>query len=61
MNSDKEQIQLKTLNQLESMVNSRMAKVGIVMDDYDGGQVNAYESVINDINAFRAIIKHTSS
>jgi len=42
------------------MVESDMDKVGPVMDDFDGGQVNAYEKVLSDIAAFEAIIKHTS-
>jgi hypothetical protein len=61
MNQNKSEVQLKTLNQLEDLVKSRLGKLGPIMDDYDGGQTAAYESVINDINAFRAIIKHTSS
>ena len=57
---NKSEIKLNTLRQLREMVESDMDKVGPVMDDFDGGQVNAYEKVLSDIAAFEAIIKHTS-
>ena len=46
---------------MRELVESNIEKLGPVMDDYDGGQKAAYDNVINDINAYRAIIKHTSS
>ena len=61
MDRNKEQVQLNTLSQIEVLVKGRVDKLGPIMDDYDGGQKAAYENVINDINAFRAIIKHTNS
>ena len=57
---NKSEVKLNTLRQLKEMVESDMDKVGPVMDDFDGGQVNAYEKVLSDIAAFEAIIKHTS-
>jgi len=57
---DKKEIKLNTLRQLEEMVLSRQNKVGPIMDDYDGGQASAYDDVLQDIAAFRAIINHTS-
>tara|TARA_Y100000310_G_C20279845_1_gene622073 strand:+ start:153 stop:365 length:213 start_codon:yes stop_codon:yes gene_type:complete len=58
---NKSVVKLDTLRQLEELVQSRIEKLGPVMDDYDGGQKAAYENVLTDIRAFRAIIKHTSS
>ena len=59
--SNKSAVQLNTIRQIEDLVLSRIDKVGTVMDDYDGGQKSAYEDVLNDLKAFRAIINHTSS
>ena len=58
---NKQQIRTDTLRQLEDLVRSRIERVGPVMDDYDGGQKAAYDNVISDINAYKAIIRHTSS
>jgi hypothetical protein len=57
---DRKSIKLNTLRQFEELVQSRITKLGPVMDDYDGGQKAAYEDVLKDINVFRAIIDHTS-
>ena len=57
---DREQIKLNTLRQMEELVESRIEKVQTVMDDYDGGQMSAYENVLGDIRAFRSIIEHTN-
>ena len=57
---NKKEVKLNTLRQLREMVESDMGKVGPVMDDYDGGQVAAYERVLSDIDAFEAIVNHTS-
>lgn len=38
------------------MVKSDIERVGPVMDDYDGGQVAAYEKTLNNIAAFEAIV-----
>ena len=57
---NKKEIKLNTLRQLKEMVESDMHKVGPVMDDYDGGQMAAYERVLQDIAAFEAIVNHTS-
>ena len=54
-------VKLRVLDQLEEMVNEKRNKVGYVMDDYDGGQANAYDSVLTDIKAYKAIINHTAS
>ena len=45
---------------LREMIESNISEVGPVMDDHDGGQVAAYQKVLNNIAAFEAIIKHTS-
>ena len=52
---------MNTVRQFEDLVRARILQLGPIMDDYDGGQKEAYEKVLNDINAFRAIIKHTTS
>ena len=57
---DKATIQLKVLNQLKDMIRNDIEKVGTVMDDYDGGQVAAYEKCLMNIRAYEAIINHTS-
>ena len=54
-------IKLRVLDQLEEMVTEKRNKVGYVMDDYDGGQANAYDNVLTDIKAYKAIINHTAS
>ena len=61
MKTSKSEIQLNTIRQVEELVLGRIDKIGPVMDDYDGGQKSAYEDVLNDLKAFRAIIKHTGS
>ena len=61
MKTSKSEIQLNTIRQVEELVLGRIDKIGPVMDDYDGGQKGAYEDVLNDLKAFRAIIKHTGS
>jgi len=58
---DKKEVKLNTLRQLEDMVLSRQGKVGPIMDDYDGGQASAYDNVLQDIAAFKAIINHTTA
>jgi hypothetical protein len=45
---------------MEELIVAAKDKVGPVMDDYDGGQVAAYDKVLEDVNLFRAIINHTS-
>ena len=52
---------MNTVRQFEDLVKARILQLGPIMDDYDGGQKAAYERVLNDINAFRAIIKHTTN
>jgi hypothetical protein len=56
----KSEIQMTAIRQFEDLVKARILELGPIMDDYDGGQKAAYERVLNDINAYRAIIKHTS-
>ena len=58
--SERNRVKNDTLRQVEDLVMSRMNKVGTVMDDYDGGQKAAFEEVLGDIAAFKAIIKHSS-
>ena len=53
---NKKEVKLNTLRQLRDMVKSDIEKVGPVMDDYDGGQVAAYEKTLNNIAAFEAIV-----
>ena len=53
---NKKEVKLNTLRQLRDMVKSDIEKVGPVMDDYDGGQVAAYERTLNNIAAFEAIV-----
>ena len=57
---NRKEIKLNTLRQLREMVESDMRKVGPIMDDYDGGQVAAYEKVLGNIAAFEAIVNHAS-
>jgi hypothetical protein len=57
----KKEVKLNTLRQLEDMVKNHVTGLGPIMDDYDGGQAAAYEKVLNDINAFRAIVNHVHS
>jgi hypothetical protein len=57
---NRKEVKLNTLRQLRELVQSDMSKVGPVMDDYDGGQMAAYEQVIKSIDVFEAIINHTS-
>ena len=45
---------------MRELVETNVEKVGPVMDDYEGGQVAAYERVLNDIKLFETIIGHTS-
>jgi hypothetical protein len=52
---------LNTLQQLREMVESDIEKVGSAMDDYEGGQLAAFEKVLNNIAVFESIIRHTSS
>ena len=49
-----------TLQHMRELVETNVEKVGPVMDDYEGGQVAAYERVLNDIKLFETIIGHTS-
>ena len=51
---------MTAIRQFEDLVKARILELGPIMDDYDGGQKAAYERVLNDINAYRAIIRHTS-
>ena len=53
---NRKEIKLNTLRQLRDMVKSDIERVGPVMDDYDGGQVAAYEKTLNNIAAFEAIV-----
>ena len=57
----KKETKLDTLRQLEDMVQNHITKLGPIMDDYDGGQAEAYRKVLNDINAFRAVVNHVHS
>ena len=58
---NKREVKLDTLRQLKEMVQHNLSNVGPVMDDYDGGQVAAYEKVLNDMAAFEAIVNHVHS
>jgi hypothetical protein len=58
---DKKAVKLNMLRQVEDLVQSNLDKVGPVMDDYDGGQKAAYENVLNDLRAFKAIVNHVHS
>ena len=61
MEQNKASVQLNVLRQVEDMTKIHILELGPIMEDYDGGQKEAYEKVLNDINAYRAIIKHTTS
>ena len=52
---------LSTLRQLRELVQADIDKVGPVMDDYDGGQMAAYEKVLTSIRMFESIVLHTTS
>ena len=52
-------VKLSTLQQVRELVQSDIDKVGPVMDDYDGGQIAAYERVLDNIRVFEAIIDAT--
>ena len=54
----KTETKLWTLKHMREMVEANIEKVGPVMDDYDGGQVAAYERVLTDIRVFEAIVNH---
>jgi hypothetical protein len=56
---DKTQAKLWALKHMRELVEANIDKVGPIMDDYDGGQMAAYEKVLNDIRVFEAIINHT--
>lgn len=58
---NKSAIKLDTLRQMEEMVQAHLDRISPAMDDYDGGQIAALNKVLNDISAFRAIIKHTNN
>mgnify|MGYP004464889003 CR=1 FL=1 len=46
---------------LREMIEDNISEVGPVMDDYDGGQVAAFDKVLKDIDVYQAIIKHSTS
>ena len=58
---NRSEVKLNTLRQLREMVESDLEKVSPAMDDYDGGQVAAYNKVLTNINVFESIIRHTTS
>jgi hypothetical protein len=58
---DKSETKLWTLRHMREMVESNIEKLGPVMDDYDGGQKEAYEKVLTDIRVFEAIVNHSVS
>ena len=39
----------KVLDQVEDLVRNRIAQIGPVHDDYDGGQKAAYDKVFSDL------------
>ena len=44
---------------MRDMVKSNIEKIGPAMDDYDGGQLAAYDKVLTDIRLFETIINHS--
>jgi hypothetical protein len=58
---NKSEAKLWALRNMRELVQANIDKLGPVMDDYDGGQMAAYEKVLKDISVFEAIINHTSS
>ena len=60
MNS-KSEAKLWALKHMREMVESNIEKLGPIMDDYDGGQLAAYERVLTDIRLFETIVNHTKS
>jgi hypothetical protein len=58
---DKSETKLWTLRHMREMVESNIEKLGPVMDDYDGGQKEAYEKVLTDIRVFEAIVNHSAT
>jgi len=58
---NKKAVKLDMLRQMEELVCSNLDQVGPVMDDYDGGRKAAYEKVLNDLKAFKAIVDHVHS
>ena len=58
---NRSEVKLNTLRQLREMVESDIEKVSPAMDDYDGGQVAAYNKVLTNINVFESIIRHTTA
>ena len=57
---NKSETKLNTIRQVKELVESRIEKIGPVMDDYDVGQRVAYSNIMSDLAAFEAIIEHTS-
>ena len=46
MDTTKKDTKLETLRQLEDMVKQHVTDMGTVMDDYDGGQAEAYRNAL---------------
>ena len=57
-NDERKEIKLRTLDQVEDLINERLVRVGTIMDDYDGGQQDAFKSTLKDLTLMRAIIEH---
>jgi hypothetical protein len=58
---NKQEIRSDTIRQIRDLISSRIEKVGPVMDDYDGGQMEAYENCLKDLDVYTAILNHSET
>ena len=59
--NNKSEAKLWALKHMREMVESNIEKLGPIMDDFDGGQLAAYERVLTDIRLFETIINHSTA
>ena len=53
---DKMDTKIATVEQAIEIVTERLNQIGPVMDDYDGGQVKAYKTILKDLKVMGGII-----
>jgi len=56
---NKQEAKLWALEHMKELVEANIDKLGPAMDDYDGGQLAAYDRVLKDIRLFKTIIDHS--
>jgi hypothetical protein len=58
---NKQEVREDTIRQIKELIDSRIEKVGAVMDDHDGGQMEAYENCLKDLDVYLAILRHSET